>query len=152
MGALIVAWFSKREQPYINTIFAAVTFLGIGAGMLVTVGAISLVQWLVEAMHLALMGSASSPRRSFGWLSDEISQELVSAEGDISGSAPLPRIRVPSRRALTMPVVWTLALGAFAISWVYNMYFSFVPLFLESERGISLQMPTVWHRYFRLAA
>src|SRR6202051_380181 len=33
MGALIVAWFSKREQPYINTIFAAVTFLGIGSGM-----------------------------------------------------------------------------------------------------------------------
>src|SRR5260370_40000628 len=27
MGALIVAWFSKREQPYINTIFAAGTFL-----------------------------------------------------------------------------------------------------------------------------
>src|SRR6266853_290177 len=26
MGALIMAWFSKREQPYINTIFAAVTF------------------------------------------------------------------------------------------------------------------------------
>src|SRR5882672_7827232 len=38
MGALIMAWFSKREQPYINMIFAAVTFLGIGAGMLVTVG------------------------------------------------------------------------------------------------------------------
>src|SRR5258705_1706845 len=38
MGALIMAWFSKREQPYINTIFAAVTFLGIGAGMLITVG------------------------------------------------------------------------------------------------------------------
>src|SRR5437660_1472381 len=43
MGALIVAWFSKREQPYINTIFAATTFLGIGSGMLVTVG---LFGWL----------------------------------------------------------------------------------------------------------
>src|ERR1700720_1105411 len=30
MGALIMAWFSKREHPYINTIFATVTFLGIG--------------------------------------------------------------------------------------------------------------------------
>src|SRR6266478_2749574 len=38
LGALIMTWFPKREQPYINTIFAAVTFLGIGAGMLVTVG------------------------------------------------------------------------------------------------------------------
>src|SRR6202040_2716934 len=28
MGALIMAWFSKRELPYVNTIFATVTFLG----------------------------------------------------------------------------------------------------------------------------
>ena len=32
-----------------------------------------------------------------------------------------------------MPVTRTLAISAFAISWVYNMYFSFVPLFLESS-------------------
>src|ERR1700758_1416580 len=37
MGALIVAWFSEREQPYINTIFAVVTFAGIGGAMLVTI-------------------------------------------------------------------------------------------------------------------
>src|SRR6267154_4684003 len=42
LGALIMTWFSKREQPYINTIFAAITFLGIGAGMLVTT---ELVRW-----------------------------------------------------------------------------------------------------------
>jgi cyanate permease len=41
-------------------------------------------------------------------------------------------------KVLTMPVVWTLALGIFAVSWVYNMYFSFVPLLLESGRGIPL--------------
>jgi MFS transporter, ACS family, glucarate transporter len=51
MGALIVAWFSKREQPYINTIFAAVTFLGIGSGMLVTVG---LFRWFNHSWRLAL--------------------------------------------------------------------------------------------------
>ncbi|PYX64730.1 MAG: hypothetical protein DMG78_30320 [Acidobacteria bacterium] len=36
-----------------------------------------------------------------------------------------------------MPVVCTLVLGAFAISWVYNMDFSFIPLFLETRRVIS---------------
>src|ERR1700692_3907941 len=36
MGALFVACFSKRELPYINTIFAALTFLGIGSGMVIT--------------------------------------------------------------------------------------------------------------------
>src|ERR1700757_4878550 len=51
MGALIVAWFSKREQPYINTIFAAITFLGIGSGMLITVG---LFRWFNRSWRLAL--------------------------------------------------------------------------------------------------
>ena len=41
-------------------------------------------------------------------------------------------------KALTMPVVWTLGLATFAISWVYNMDLSFIPLFLESGHGISL--------------
>src|SRR5882724_10165654 len=51
LGALIMTWFSKREQPYINTIFAAVTFLGIGAGMLVTDG---LFRWFNRSWRLAL--------------------------------------------------------------------------------------------------
>ena len=36
-----------------------------------------------------------------------------------------------------MPVVCTLVLGAFAISWVYNME-PFIPLFLETRSGSSL--------------
>src|SRR5229473_669537 len=51
MGALIMAWFPKREHPYINTIFAAVTFLGIGAGMLVTTG---LFRWFSGSWRQAL--------------------------------------------------------------------------------------------------
>ena len=136
MGALIMACFSKREQPYINTIFAAVTFLGIGAGMLVTT---TLFRWFSDSWRHAL-GSYG-----FGILATALvwlvigrnSQEVVSAE---ETSAARAAAKNPSSlsKALTMPVVWTLALGIFAVSWVYNMYFSFVPLFLESERGISL--------------
>jgi cyanate permease len=136
MGALIMAWFSKREQPYINTIFAAVTFSGIGAGMLVTT---ALFRWFGGSWRHAL------GTYGFGILATALvwlvigrnNQEVVSAEGT---SAALAAAKNPSSlsRALTMPVVWTLALGIFAVSWVYNMYFSFVPLFLESERGISL--------------
>src|SRR5260370_281977 len=56
--------------------------------------------------------------------------------GSVAGGAR----RSPSSlsEAVAMPVAWTLALGLFAVSLVYNMYFSFLPLFLESERGISL--------------
>src|SRR3984893_5202075 len=136
MGALIMAWFSKREQPYINTIFAAVTFLGIGAGMLVTVG---LFRWFSGSWRHAL-GS-----HGFGILATALiwlaigrnNQEVVSAEEALAAVATAKNPSSLSK-ALTMPVTWTLVLGTFAISWVYNMYFSFVPLFLETGRGISL--------------
>jgi cyanate permease len=65
------------------------------------------------------------------------SQEVISAEQTPAAGVTA---RNPSSLAkvLAMPVAWTLAVGAFAISWVYNMYFSFVPLFLETGRGLSL--------------
>jgi cyanate permease len=136
MGALIMAWFSKREQPYINTIFAAVTFLGIGAGMLVTVG---LFRWFSGSWRHALGSYGFSIlATALVWLViGRNSQEVVSAE-ETSAAGATAKNPSSLSKALTMPVAWTLALGTFAISWVYNMYFSFVPLFLESGRGISL--------------
>jgi MFS family permease len=137
MGALIVAWFSKREQPYINTIFAAVTFLGIGSGMLVSVG---LFRWFNRSWRLALgTYGFSILATALIWLViGRNRQEAVSAGG--TSSAVVATAKTPSslRKALTMPVVWTLILGTFAISWVYNMDFSFMPLFLETKRGIPL--------------
>jgi MFS family permease len=136
MGALIMAWFSTREQPYINTIFAAVTFLAIGAGMLVTVG---LFRWFSGSWTHALGSYGFSIlATALVWLViARNSQESVSAEEKAGGGVT---VKNPSSlsKALTMPVVWTLVGGTFAISWVYNMYFSFIPLFLESGRGISL--------------
>jgi cyanate permease len=136
MGALIMAWFPKREQPYINTIFAAVTFLGIGAGMLVTT---RLFRWFNGSWRHALGSYGFSIlATALIWLVvGRNNQEVVAAEETSTAGASA---RNPSSlsKVLTMPVVWTLALSSFAIFWVYNMYFSFLPLFLESERGISL--------------
>jgi len=136
MGALIMAWFSKRERPFINTSFATVTFLGIGAAMLVTAG---LFRWFSGSWRHALGSYGFSIlATALVWLViGRNSQEVVSAEETSPADATA---RNPSSlsKALAMPVAWTLALGAFAISWVYNMYFSFVPLFLESGRGMSL--------------
>jgi MFS family permease len=136
MGALIVAWFSKREQPYINTIFAAVTFLGIGSGMLVTVG---LFRWCNRSWRLALgTYGFSILATALIWLViGRNRQEAVSA-GETSAAGATGKTPSSLRKALTMPVVCTLVIGAFAISWVYNMDFSFIPLFLETRRGISL--------------
>jgi cyanate permease len=136
LGALIMTWFSKREQPYINTIFAAVTFLGIGAGILVTDG---LFRWFNGSWRHAIGSYGFSIlATALVWLvigrdsNEVISPEQTPASGATVGNSS------SLAKALAMPVTWTLALGAFAISWVYNMYFSFVPLFLESGRGISL--------------
>ena len=51
MGAVFVACFSKRELPYINTMFAALTLLGIGAGMVITGG---LFRWFMGSWRHAL--------------------------------------------------------------------------------------------------
>jgi ACS family glucarate transporter-like MFS transporter len=136
MGALFVACFSKRELPYINTIFAALTFLGIGSGMVITGGLFRLFSGLwrnaLGAYGFSILATA------LVWLLiGRNSQEVVSTK---EASADGATVKNPSSlsTALKMRVTWTLALGAFAISWVYNMDFSFVPLFLESGRGISL--------------
>src|ERR1700730_8816207 len=136
MGALIMAWFSKRERPYVNTIFAVVTFLGIGAGMLITVG---LFRWFRGSWRHALGSYGFSIlATALVWLViGRNSPEVVSAE-ETSAAGATAKTPSSLSKALTMPVAWTLVVGTFAISWVYNMYFSFVPLFLESGRGVSL--------------
>ena len=136
MAALIMTWFPKREQPYINTMFAALTMLGIGAAMVVTVG---LFRWFDGSWRQALGSYGFSVlATAFAWLLiGRSNQQVVSTE---ETSAARETARNPSSlaKALAMPVAWMLALGIFATSWVYNMYFSFVPLFLESVQGISL--------------
>lgn len=136
MGALIMDWFPKREQPYVNTIFAVVTFLGIGAGMLATVGLFSRFSgsWrhALGSYGFTLLATA------LVWLViGRNSQGDVSAEETSEAGASAKNLSSLSK-ALSMPVVWTLVLGTFAISWVCNMDFSFVPLFLESGRAMSL--------------
>src|SRR5882762_6870509 len=136
MGALIMACFSKREQPYINTIFAAVTFLGIGAGLLVTA---ALFRWFSGSWRHALgtYGFCIFATALVWLVIGRNSPKVVSAE-EASTAGATSRNPSSLSKAVAIPVAWTLALGIFAVSWVYNMYFSFVPLFLESERGISL--------------
>src|SRR5712672_393991 len=107
MGALIMASFAKREQPYINTIFAAVTFSGIGAGMLVTT---ALFRSFSDSWRYALGSYGFSIlATALVWLViGRNSQELVSVQGT---SAVRAAAKNPSSlsKTLMMPVVWTLA-------------------------------------------
>ena len=136
MGALIMAWFSKREQPYINTTFAALTFLGIGAGMLVTV---EVFRWFSGSWRHAV-GSygVSILATALVWLVIGRNRHEVASAEETSAAGATAKNPSSLSKAIAMPVAWKLAPGIFAASWVCNMYFSFVPLFLESGRGISL--------------
>ena len=135
LGGLVMAWFSNREQPYINTIFVAVGFLGTGATM---IGTAELFRWLGGSWRRALGGyGVSLLATTIVWLViGRNSQHADSVEKTTEAS---PTATKPSSlsKVLAMPVAWMLALGIFAASWILEMYFSFVPLFLES-RGISL--------------
>jgi MFS family permease len=136
MGALIMASFSKREQPYINTTFAVLTLLGIGAAMLVTA---ELFRWFSGSWRHALGSYGFSVLATvlLCLLIGGDSQKVVTGE-KTSAVAAISSSPGSLSKVLGMPVVWTLALGIFGASWVYSMYFSFIPLFLESGQVISL--------------
>jgi cyanate permease len=104
--------------------------------MLVTVG---LFRWFSGSWRHALGSYGFSIlATALVWLViGRNSEEFVAVE-ETSAAGAAAKNPSSLSKALTMPVAWTLALGIFAVSWVYNMYFSFVPLFLESQRGISL--------------
>ena len=88
MGALIMAWFSKREQPYINTIFAAVMFLGIGAAMLVTV---EVFRWFHGSLRYALGSYGGSIlATAIVWLMiGRSTQEVGSPQGTSADAATI---------------------------------------------------------------
>src|SRR6267154_6771688 len=101
MGALIMAWFSKREQPYINTVFAAVTFVGIGAALLVTVG---LFRWFGGSWRHALGSYGFSIlATALIWLVvGRNSQEVASAK-ETSAAGTTARNPSSLSKALAMP-------------------------------------------------
>src|SRR5260370_41799408 len=103
MGALMVALLSKREHAYINTIFAATTFLGIGSGMLVTVG---LFGWLNRSWRQAIgtYGFSLLATALIWLIIGRNREEAVSAGESSAAGAP---IKTPNPRpeAISMPVV-----------------------------------------------
>src|SRR5712672_3572201 len=107
MGALIMAWFSKREQPYINTVFAAVTFIGIGAALLVTAG---LFRWFGGSWRHAIGAYGFSIlATALVWLGIGRNRE-ENASADQTSEAGATAMNPSSlSTALAMPVVWTLA-------------------------------------------
>ena len=129
LGGLTMACFSRRERPYINTLIVAVGFLGAGAAM---VGTAALFNWFGGSWRYAL-GSycVSLIATAMVWLVVGRQRQIDSAEMTATGASVARRNSLS--QVLGMPVTWTLAVGIFACSWILEMYFSFVPLFLQSR-------------------
>jgi len=107
MGALIMAWFSKREQRTLHN-FAAVTFLE-SAQECLSLSAISPVRWLMEA-PLGSYGFSLLATALVWLVIGRNSQEVVSAD-ETSAAGAAAKNPSSLSKALTMPVAWTLALG-----------------------------------------
>jgi len=87
-------------------------------------------------MQLALMASAISRHRaSFGSVSDENREENASADQTSVAGATARKSKFLISTALAMPVVWTLAIGAFAISWFTICTFPSYLFFWKGGRG-----------------
>ncbi len=140
LGALVMDWFSGKERPYVNTAFAAFAFLGTGVAFLATAEFIHLMDSSWEGalsvyglvtLALAIAWAAKGKSRT----SSEVQPGTDDANTEPSGSeASGSSLGV----ALRLPVTWMLSVGLFATGWIYNMYFSFTPLFLQNDRGLSL--------------
>lgn len=134
LGALIMAWFADREQPYINTLYAAGAFLGTGGTFIITA---ELLRWL-QGSWRAVLSCYGVTALAVGLLWGVVGRERASSVDRTTDTDKAEQSQNSLAVALRMRIAWKLSVGIFASAWVYNMYFSFVPLFLQTERAVGL--------------
>jgi len=127
--AMIMEWFTERQKPVVNTIFAACAFIGTAAGFVVTGEITTLLggRWSIALSLYGLMTLAAAATWC-GFGRDKSSRAPAVLDTKRQDKSLVV--------ALRMRVAWQLTVGIFAVSWVYQMYFYFVPLFLQTSKGI----------------
>lgn len=140
LGAHIMAWFPMKERPYVNTLFASFAFVGVGGAFVTTVELFGQMQgsWrgALSVYGIAMLCVA------IGWACLGRDRAATTHNPKHSQFPSTPSAKKIHRgslaTAIRMPVAWVLTVGVFAVGWVYQMYFAFIPLFLQQERGFSL--------------
>jgi MFS family permease len=130
-SALIMQWFPAAEKAYANTAFVAFAFVGTAVAFLSTSFlASSGLPWrtslflpgattaLMLLLWMAIQRVPTAPK--------DAGVQMHIAEGSSLATA------------VRMPVIWILAIALFACRWVHEAFLFFLPLFLQSTKG----MPT----------
>jgi cyanate permease len=141
IGALIMNSFTQEEQPYINTVYAVFGFLGTGAAFVVTFELFNRFQrsWSVSLSAYGAVTLIIMVIWAFLGKEDQAGNADRRAHGDCDSAPREKSIGGASlSRAIRMRVAWQLAAGIFAVSWVSEAYFYFLPMFLHDDAGLSV--------------
>jgi ACS family tartrate transporter-like MFS transporter len=129
-SALIMQWFSAGEKAYANAAFLAFAFIGTAVAFQTTSFlTASGVPWRIT---LFLPG-ATTALILLIWIALPRPPMIPQ-----SGRAQMHLPKGSSlSAALRMPVVWILAIALFACRWVHEAFLFFLPLLLQSSKGMS---------------
>lgn len=84
---------------------------------------------------LAFWAFYRSPEHS-RHLSDEEYRHILAGRDDTSENEP---VTIPWMRFFTYPQTWGIMLGFFSTIWIWNIFLTFLPLFLQSTLGVSIE-------------
>ena len=132
-GALTMAWFPAREQPYINSFATVLGYIGMS---LAFGGAASLLVALGNWQNVLAAFAIIPMLGVVGWLTLGRNPPLTATAGELSaGGAVNPEsgLSMAARR----PEVWLLTATMLGQMWAFNTFSTFLPTFLEIARGLS---------------
>lgn len=71
-------------------------------------------------------------------LSDEEYRHILSGR-DASAVDGTPEVRIPWLKLFTYRQTWGMMLGFFTSIWIWNIFITFLPLYLQSSLGVTIQ-------------
>lgn len=132
MSTLVMSWFPPREQPYINTLVSVLGYVGM---TLAFAAAVPLEEHF-GSWQKALTIMAGVPLlAAICWV---VLGANVPAPGVAHSAAGLPRQTENGiMQAARRKEIWYLVVAAIGQAWAFNTFTTFLPSFLQSERGFS---------------
>lgn len=132
-GAFLMQWFGENEWPYINTVNAVGAYVGITALFSITV-----------PMFVALGSSWMLVLRYYGFgcagvalLWTILGRERRNPRVEAAATTRAARTSLIGE-VIRMHDVILVAIGLFAVMWVFQLYTAFLPQFFREYRGLGL--------------
>ncbi len=128
-GTLVMQWFSMREWPYINTVNALCSYVGL-----------TMVYSVTAPMFLALGHSWQRVLLYYGVGCAVVALlwTLLGRERETPAAAGAEPERATIAEVMKMRDVILIAIGLFGGMWVFQLYTAFLPVFFRTVRYMSL--------------